>query len=270
MRLRQFQCQMPVKNIQMVLFTVTSVQKNAASPVCPPELVLLSLTLPDAIQCTFLEPTKHAELNTEFTARLHRCVAKFCRFCLKNRYDLDFAHLVAAVCAALPQQGHIDSAGYIYKYVVSLFHCSSHILVQVSQVLRHLQLSPMPQVKGSSTNGVYSLSLPVSPPLMSLFQQCWHHPQTPASASSKTPKAQVQVYPQIPQEAPPKTPPCRQMVPYSCKAFSRGCGNSSLYPRVSCPLRRPLRSFPLESQPRRTGRDWRCTLSKPRRSRPNG
>ena len=121
MRLRQFQCQMPVKNIQTVLFTVTSVQKNAASPVCPPELVLLSLTLPDAIQCTFLEPTKHAELNTEFTARLHRCVAKFCRFCLKNRYDLDFAHLVAAVCAALPQQGHIDSAGYIYKYVVFFF-----------------------------------------------------------------------------------------------------------------------------------------------------
>lgn len=121
MRLRQFQCQMPVKNIQTVLFTVTSVQKNAASPVCLPELVLLSLTLPDAIQCTFLEPTKHAELNTELNTRLHRCVAKFCRFCLKNRYDLDFAHLVAAVCAALPQQGHIDSAGYIYKYVVFFF-----------------------------------------------------------------------------------------------------------------------------------------------------
>jgi len=112
---------MPVKNIQTVLFTAISARKNAASPVCPPEPVLLSLTLPDAIQCTFLEPTKHAELNTDFSARLHRCVAKFCRFCLKNRYDLDFAHLVAAVCAALPQQGHIDSAGYIYKYVVYPF-----------------------------------------------------------------------------------------------------------------------------------------------------
>lgn len=120
-RLPRFQCQMPVKNIQTVLFTATSAQKNAVLPVCPPEPVQLSLTLPDAIQCTFLEPAKHAELNTDFSARLHRCVAKFCRFCLKNRYDLDFAHLVAAVCAALPQQGHIDSAGYIYKCVVYCF-----------------------------------------------------------------------------------------------------------------------------------------------------
>ncbi|KAF5351686.1 hypothetical protein D9756_007699 [Leucocoprinus leucothites] len=77
----------------------------------------------DAIQCTFLElihPARDKDKepvpnHKEKPPRERRCVGKFCKFCLKNRYDLEFDDLVAKVRAANHEPGHIDSADYIYK-----------------------------------------------------------------------------------------------------------------------------------------------------------
>ncbi|KAJ3570011.1 hypothetical protein NP233_g4683 [Leucocoprinus birnbaumii] len=75
--------------------------------------------------CTFLEliyPAKEKEKEKEPAPnqkekppRERRCVAKFCKFCLKNRYDLEFDDLVTTVRAAKHEPGHIDTADYIYK-----------------------------------------------------------------------------------------------------------------------------------------------------------
>ncbi|KAF9447957.1 hypothetical protein P691DRAFT_760343 [Macrolepiota fuliginosa MF-IS2] len=70
----------------------------------------------DAIQCTFLEQTSPPkDKDSDKPPKERRCVAKFCKFCLKNRYDLDFDAVIAAARSRKKEQGHLDSAGYTYK-----------------------------------------------------------------------------------------------------------------------------------------------------------
>ncbi|EKM74655.1 hypothetical protein AGABI1DRAFT_80849 [Agaricus bisporus var. burnettii JB137-S8] len=61
------------------------------------------------------EKDKPKEKSREKPPRQRRCVAKYCKFCLKNRYDVEFDDVVNAARNARFEPGHIDSAGYFYR-----------------------------------------------------------------------------------------------------------------------------------------------------------